>query len=371
MDYAILGDTYSDKNINYLTQGVNLSGKAAKLNDDPEKKLNGEPTKRTNLQSYWVNNRPALLTPNQTSNLEKMQNSVNDAVSSSYGYDYVLGRLGLAVTEYERFCNVNGYRKLKTSPKVPNSTKKIYEVTKPEDIKMEEAIRPMKNDIKSDEIIHEEPVTSIIQPTFEVPKEEVKSFVESKPMSDVSATRVSRDVINTPDRFQERAHVSLNNDGYTPVNTLSRVEKNDHREETENRSLKVQVGKGEQDLNMISEKIHGNDGISAETSQIKEETYKMIQGTNQLNARNEELEEEKKAIIEKIKELNALKAERAKMANQKAKEEYKLAQRDNDEATHVYRDLTEQLKVLKAQLREAESSLDYDSSREYGSRMAA
>ena len=60
------------------------------------------------------------------------------------------------------------------------------------------------------------------------------------------------------------------------------------------------------------------------------------------------------------------------MANQKAKEAYKLAQKDNDEATHVYRDLTEQLKVLKAQLREAESSLSEDDEIDArGMRMAA
>ena len=374
MDYAILGDTYSDVKINYLTQGVNVSGKAAKLNGD---------TKKPTMINNWINRRPnvnvASATPTQHAGA-----IVNEIASSQNSYDDVLARLGLTVTGYNRFCNVNGYRKLKTAPKVPNASKKVYEATKPVEVEVkEETIKPqeiVKMEEPKEVVMKEEPVAPMVTPSFEMPKEEVRMDPTYQAMPEVTDTRSSRyeridnNVINTPERFQERPvnNGSLNEAVHTPVNTFSRVERNDYQEEADSRTPKVQVGKSEQDLNMISEKIHGNDGISAETSQIKEETFKMIQGTNQLNARNEELAEERKAIIEKIKEVNALKAERVKMANQKAKEAYKIAQKDNDEATHVYRDLTEQLKVLKAQLREAESSLSEDDEIDArGMRMAA
>lgn len=375
MDYAILGDTYSKNNngINYLTGGVSVSGKAAKLNKE---------TKMPTMVNNWISRRPNLLTPNQASELEKMQNIVNEVASPSTGYDVILGRLGLSVTGDYRFGYVNGYRKLKTAPKVPNSSKKIYYATKPVDNAVKEVALPNVETIKLDEprevVMKEEPVAPAIVPPVEMPKE-VRVASEYHAMPEVSGTRASRykemddsSVINTPERFQERSTggVPLGEESYAQGSALSRAERSDYRVGTESRVQKVQVGEGEQVLNMISEKIHGNDSIFAETSQIKEETQRMIHGTSQLNARNEQLALEKEAIIEKIRKLNERKAEKARIDNRNAKEAFKLAQKDNDEATHVYRDLTEQLKILRSQLKEAESSLSEDDE-SYGMRIAA
>lgn len=347
MDYAILGDTYSDLNINYFTQGVSVSGKAAKLN---------QATKRPALVNNWETKRPNLLAPNQANDLAQMNQMIREVASSNYGYDVVLNGLGLTLKESDLNSSITGFRKLKVNNLVKDKTKKVYDNSNKEKIVVPVVDNKISSNVEIPVMEEKRVEKEVKAPVVNTPN---PSYTAMEPVADTRSSRYERNlennipvqtnVINTPERFVTRseAHKQISEEEKKPmVNTLSRVDRrnDDYSTKEENHVEKVKVGKSEQDLNMISEKIHGSNNTL--NNDLQEAYNKYV-----------ESEKNKKSMLAEQLELEKAVQEAKELLNQKHAQEIadlNARTQANEEETLEYtmhsEDLKQQLAELRSQL---------------------
>ena len=248
MDYAILGNTYSDQNINYLTQGTSVSSKAAKF---------AQNTKRPVLVNNWKTKRPNVAI-NQISNISK-----NDiGLASEKSYSNVLSKLDMVVRMHDDVASLSGSRKIKTVVRVPEKLLKVKENSEKEPIpKVVEQVNTLAS--------FEPKIDNIKEDTFE------NHLVSDTRMSRLERTgevpTITNDVINAPERFMNNSVMkdvqSTLIDEKETKTLPSRTERNDYANSNDYQE-KVEVGKVEKDLDRIASLNHSNN-ISGNQDSLK------------------------------------------------------------------------------------------------------
>ena len=156
----------------------------------------------------------ALAVLNAQANVEKAKEEVAKVGSSSHSYDVVLGRLMMTTESYNHFTNCESYRKLKVNKIVNTKISNVYNSVPREEVKQEETVVMVNNDVKEPEIKQELPNTALNMPfvTSEDKKEyevKIEKNDNNQMFNNTRASRleqrdvVSNDVINTPERFKE------------------------------------------------------------------------------------------------------------------------------------------------------------------------
>ena len=112
MNYTITDNPYRE-GMTILSNGVGISSKVAKLNDD---KKSYEVTKRDRLAQNWENNRPK----------ETVQNVNNVSASPKVNYDELLNKIGISAVVSPMAAENSGAKKLRVNKIVVDKAGKIY-----------------------------------------------------------------------------------------------------------------------------------------------------------------------------------------------------------------------------------------------------
>ena len=300
---AILDNPYSEGVI-ISTNGVGISSKAAKINDD---KRAFEVTKKDRLVANWEKNKPAPAI-----------SDVVKAVSEPKDYSSVLLKAGITPVNYAKEANNNGAKKLRVNQIVNGKTSNIYNNSSKVDVP---AIKEEKiNDFVPQMPVQNEASTApAINPVME---EKVVARGEANipnSRSDIHGRHERTGEIPV-DQIREAVR---NNSVASNPSPISRVERNEVRED-----IKQEANGVDMDLYTSLMQNSNQEDVSKQLQGAKKEQKLKVEIANkkkmkeqhekqELSATLNDLEAIKRDNLEKTSDLSSLRAEISRLEAQK------------------------------------------------------
>ena len=342
---AILDNPYSE-GIVVSTNGVGVSSKAAKINDD---KKSFPVTKKDRLIANWEKNKPAITTAPPMSITSEPKN-----------YSSVLSKLEITPVNYAKEVTNNGAKKLRVNQIVNGKTTSIYNSSAKIDV------TPLPEPKKEEPVIVEQPIveekSTPIEPPKPIVEERKTSPLESAIMSSRSDIHGRHE--HTGEIPVDLVREAVRNDN--PNLGISRMERNIGNEPARE-EIKQETNGVDMDLYTSLMQNTGQEDVSKqlqgakkELSMEKEESRKLAeqygQAVRELNKLKEEIESKKK-----------MKEQHEKQELSTTLNDLETIKRENLERTSDLSAIRAEISKLEAQKRALEDSTDiYSDYRSYG-----
>ena len=315
---AILDNPYSE-GVVISTNGVGISSKAAKINDD---KKSFQVTKKDRLISNWEKNKPMIQVAPPM-----------EIASEPKDYSNLLSKVGITPVNHAKEANNNGAKKLRVNQIVNGKTSNIYNNSSKVDViplKEEKPNIQIEQPVQSEQakpIVEDRKVPQMMpnisssrsdihgrhEHTGEIPVNQIREAVRT---NNIGLSRMDRNIGNDFSRDEVKQESNgVDMDLYTSLmqnstqddvsKQLQGAKKELSIEKEESRKLAEQYGEAVKELEKLKEEIETK-------KKMKEQHEKQ-----ELNATLNDLEAIKRENLERTSDLSSIRAEISRLEAQK------------------------------------------------------